>query len=223
MPMTVNTNTFSLNAQRQLMSTENGLQTSMQRLSSGLRINSAKDDAAGLQIANRLQSQTSGLSVAIRNGSDGISLAQIAEGALNESTAILQRMRDLALQASNGSNEAAERSALNQEVTALKSELDRISQTTSFGGVKLLDGSFTSKSFQVGAYVTSDDKITFSIASSAANTLGTGTGVTSGTKIATTPHMTAAINVSTKGGKPVLAAIAADLNKASINSIAMTP
>ncbi|WP_299730428.1 flagellin [uncultured Endozoicomonas sp.] len=185
MAMTVNTNVFSLNAQRQLMSTESGLQTSMQRLSSGLRINSAKDDAAGLQIANRLQAQASGLSVAIRNGSDGISLAQTAEGALNESTAILQRMRDLALQASNDSNGASERTALNDEVTALKSELDRISNTTTFGGVQLLDGSFTSKSFQVGATATANDKITFSIGSARSSDLGSGSGVTAGTKIAT--------------------------------------
>ncbi|WP_067515239.1 flagellin [Endozoicomonas ascidiicola] len=174
MAMTVNTNVFSLNAQRQLMSTESGLQTSMQRLSSGLRINSAKDDAAGLQIANRLQSQASGLSVAIRNGSDGISLAQTAEGALNESTAILQRMRDLALQASNDSNGIAERTALNDEVTALKAEMNRISTTTSFGGVQLLDGTFTSKSFQVGSTATAADKITFSINSASASDLGTG-------------------------------------------------
>ncbi|MGO0308847.1 flagellin [Endozoicomonas acroporae] len=184
MAMTVNTNSFSLNAQRQLMKSESGLQTTMQRLSSGVRINSAKDDAAGLQISNRLEVQSRGLAVAIRNANDGISLAQTAEGALNESTAILQRMRDLALQASNGSNEGDERAALNQEVTALKAELDRISNTTSFGGVNLLDGSFQNRSFQLGSTASANDKISFSIASAASADLGSGSGVTAGTKIA---------------------------------------
>jgi len=123
----------------------------MQRLSTGSRINSAKDDAAGLQIANRLTSQVNGLGVAVKNSNDGISMAQTAEGALQQSTSILQRMRDLALQSANGSNSTDERKALNSEVSELKKELDRIANTTTFGGKKLLDGSFGTTTFQVGS------------------------------------------------------------------------
>ncbi|TLX57207.1 flagellin [Stutzerimonas nosocomialis] len=151
MALTVNTNIASLNTQRNINNTSNALNTSMQRLSTGSRINSAKDDAAGLQIANRLTSQVNGLSVAVRNANDGISLAQTAEGALQQSTNILQRMRDLSLQSANGSNSDSERTALNSEVTQLKKELDRISNTTTFGGRQLLDGSFGTASFQVGS------------------------------------------------------------------------
>jgi flagellin len=151
MALTVNTNIASLNTQRNLQSSSNALSTSMQRLSTGSRINSAKDDAAGLQIANRLTSQVNGLGVAVRNANDGISLAQTAEGALQQSTNILQRMRDLSLQSANGSNSDSERDALNSEVGQLTKELDRISNTTTFGGRKLLDGSFGVASFQVGS------------------------------------------------------------------------
>ncbi|WP_312680500.1 flagellin [Stutzerimonas nitrititolerans] len=151
MALTVNTNVASLNTQRNLSNSANALQTTMQRLSTGSRINSAKDDAAGLQISNRLGSQISGLNVAVKNSNDGISMAQTAEGALQQSTNILQRMRDLSLQAANGSNSESERGALNDEVTQLKKELDRISNTTTFGGRQLLDGSFGTTSFQVGA------------------------------------------------------------------------
>lgn len=151
MALTVNTNIASLNTQRNLNSSSKALDTSLQRLSTGSRINSAKDDAAGLQIANRLTSQVNGLGVAVRNANDGISLAQTAEGALQQSTNILQRMRDLSLQSANGSNSDSERSALNAEVAQLTKELDRISNTTTFGGRKLLDGSFGTTSFQVGA------------------------------------------------------------------------
>lgn len=151
MALTVNTNIASLNTQRNLNSSSRALDTSLQRLSTGSRINSAKDDAAGLQIANRLTSQVNGLGVAVRNANDGISLAQTAEGALQQSTNILQRMRDLALQSANGSNSTDERKALNSEVTQLKKELDRISNTTTFGGRQLLDGTFGVASFQVGA------------------------------------------------------------------------
>jgi len=163
MALTVNTNIASLNTQRNLANSSNALATSMQRLSTGSRINSAKDDAAGLQISNRLTSQINGLGVAVRNANDGISLAQTAEGALQQSTNILQRMRDLALQSANGSNSETERSALNAEVGQLKKELDRIADTTVFGGQKLLDGKFSDVNFQVGsnAYET----IGFSIAS----------------------------------------------------------
>lgn len=123
----------------------------MQRLSTGFRINSAKDDAAGLQISNRLSSQVSGLGVAVRNANDGISLAQTAEGALQQSTNLLQRMRDLSLQSANGSNSSTERRALQDEVTQLQGEFNRVADTTSFGGRKILDGSFGSQAFQVGA------------------------------------------------------------------------
>lgn len=151
MALTVNTNIASLNTQRNLSNSSNALATSMQRLSTGSRINSAKDDAAGLQISNRLTSQVNGLGVAVRNANDGISLAQTAEGAMQQSTNILQRMRDLALQSANGSNDASDRSALQKEVSQLQSELDRIAETTVFGGRKLLDGSFTKVDFQVGS------------------------------------------------------------------------
>ncbi len=151
MALTVNTNIASLNTQRNLNSSSNALSTSLERLSTGSRINSAKDDAAGLQISNRLTSQINGLGVAVKNANDGISLAQTAEGALQQSTNILQRMRDLSLQSANGSNSTSERDALNSEVTQLKKELDRISNTTTFGGRKLLDGDFGVASFQVGS------------------------------------------------------------------------
>lgn len=151
MALFVNTNTASLNGQRNLMGASGGLETSMQRLASGLRINSAKDDAAGLQISNRLTSQINGLNVAIRNANDGISMAQTAEGALQESTNILQRMRDLSIQAANATNSTVDRNAIQEEVVQLKSELNRIADTTTFGGSKLLDGSFGNQQFQVGA------------------------------------------------------------------------
>lgn len=151
MALTVNTNIASLNTQRNLNTSSRALDTSLQRLSTGSRINSAKDDAAGLQISNRLTSQINGLGVAVKNANDGISLAQTAEGALQQSTNILQRMRDLSLQSANGSNSDSERTALNAEVNQLKKELDRISNTTTFGGRKLLDGTFGTTSFQVGS------------------------------------------------------------------------
>jgi flagellin len=151
MALTVNTNVASLNTQRNLNISSKALDISLQRLSTGYRINSAKDDAAGLQISNRLTSQVNGLNVATRNASDGISLAQTAEGALQQTTNVLQRMRDLALQSANGSNGPSERKALNEEVVQLQNELERISNTTTFGGKKLLDGSFGTAAFQVGA------------------------------------------------------------------------
>ncbi|EJX1329220.1 flagellin [Vibrio parahaemolyticus] len=151
MAITVNTNVAALVAQRHLTSATDMLNQSMERLSSGKRINSAKDDAAGLQISNRLQSQMRGLDVAVRNANDGISIMQTAEGAMNEVTNIMQRMRDLSLQSANGSNSQAERTALQEEVTALNDELNRIAETTSFGGRKLLNGAFGKSSFQIGA------------------------------------------------------------------------
>ncbi|HDY8038413.1 TPA: flagellin [Vibrio vulnificus] len=151
MAITVNTNVSVLVAQRHLANATDMLNQSLERLSSGKRINSAKDDAAGLQISNRLQSQMRGLDIAVRNANDGISIMQTAEGAMNETTNILQRMRDLSLQSANGSNSHAERTALQEEMTALNDELNRIAETTSFGGRKLLNGSFGSAAFQIGA------------------------------------------------------------------------
>ncbi|MGX9417224.1 flagellin [Vibrio sp. RC27] len=151
MSITVNSNVSAMTAQRYLNNASEVSQKSMERLSSGYKINSAKDDAAGLQISNRLTSQSRGLDVAVRNANDGISMAQTAEGAMNETTTILQRMRDLSLQSSNGSNTKSDRQAINQEVTALNDELNRIAESTSFGGNKLLNGTFGNKSFQIGS------------------------------------------------------------------------
>ncbi|CAM3749021.1 Flagellin B [Vibrio aerogenes CECT 7868] len=151
MAINVNTNVSAMTAQRYLNSAADGAQKSMERLSSGYQINSAKDDAAGLQISNRLSVQSRGLNMAVRNANDGISIAQTAEGAMNETTSILQRMRDLSLQSSNGSNSKSDRQAIQQEVSSLNDELNRIAESTSFGGNKLLNGTFGSKSFQIGA------------------------------------------------------------------------
>lgn len=147
----IQTNVSSLGAQRSLGNTNQALATTFQRLSTGLRINSAKDDAAGLQISNKLTSQINGLGVASRNANDGISLAQTAEGALQETTNLLQRIRDLSIQSANGSNSSSQRNALQAEVGQIQQEINRISDTTSFGGRNLLDGTFGSSSFQVGS------------------------------------------------------------------------
>jgi len=147
----INTNVASLNAQRNLSSSQSTLNTSMQRLSSGLRINSAKDDAAGLAISERFTAQIRGLDVASRNANDGISLAQTAEGALGEVTNNLQRIRELAVQSANASNSSTDRAALQTEAAQLLSEVDRVAGQTKFNGVALIDGSFTSAVFQVGA------------------------------------------------------------------------
>ncbi|WP_353093026.1 flagellin [Methylibium sp.] len=151
MAMSVNTNIVSLNAQRNLGTSQSSLATSMQRLSSGLRVNSAKDDAAGLAIAERMNASVRGLNVAARNANDGISLAQTAEGALGKVGDMLQRMRELAVQSGNATNSADDRKALQAEVTQLRDEIDRVAKNTSFNGRKLLDGSFTAAAFQVGA------------------------------------------------------------------------
>jgi flagellin len=147
----INTNVMSLNAQRNLTTSNSSLATSLQRLSSGLRINSAKDDAAGLAISERFSSQIRGLGQAQRNANDGISLAQTAEGALGQVTNNLQRIRELAVQSANATNSSTDRAALQAEVDQLLSEIDRVANQTEFNGVKLLDGSFTSAVFQVGA------------------------------------------------------------------------
>ena len=151
MAMSVNTNNVSLNAQRNLGTSQMSLATSMQRLSSGLRVNSAKDDAAGLAIAERMNASVRGLNVAERNANDGISLAQTAEGALGKVGDMLQRMRELAVQSANATNSTADRTALQAEVIQLRDEIDRVAKGANFNGKKLLDGSFMAAAFQVGA------------------------------------------------------------------------
>src|SRR6187549_4240919 len=153
MALVINTNVMSLNAQRNLTTSAGQLASSLQRLSSGLRINSAKDDAAGLAISNRMTTQINGLNQAARNANDGISLAQTAEGALGELTNNLQRIRELSVQAANASNSGTDRAALDQEVQQRLSEVDRIASVTAFNGQKVLDGSFGNALFQVGANV----------------------------------------------------------------------
>ncbi|MDN5498453.1 MAG: flagellin [Shewanella sp.] len=170
MAISVNTNVTSMRAQNQLNGANSKLSTSMERLSSGLRINSAKDDAAGLQISNRMTSQVNGIGVAMRNANDGISIAQTAEGAMQESTNILQRMRDLSLQSSNGSNSAEDRQSMQKEIGALQTELTRIANTTSFGGQKLLDGSYGTQKFQVGS--NANETISVSIGDVSAGSIG---------------------------------------------------
>ena len=170
MPQTINTNVSSLTAQRNLNRSQTSLATSLQRLSSGLRINSAKDDAAGLAISSRLTSQINGLNVAVRNANDGISLAQTAEGALDESTNLLQRIRELSLQSANATNTTSDRGALNAEVQQLTAEINRIAQTTQFNSQNILDGTFSTAQFQVGA--NANQIISFGIQGATTNLLG---------------------------------------------------
>ncbi len=189
----INTNTSSLNSQRNLNTSQAGLTNSLQRLSSGLRINSAKDDAAGLAISERMTSQIRGNDQAARNANDGISLAQTAEGDLSQIGTNLQRMRELAVQSSNASNSASDRAALNQEAQQLAQEIDRVAQNSTFNGVKLLDGSFNAQTFQIGANSTVNDRITItSIASARTSALG-GSG-TSTSSTVTGTVTTAALN-----------------------------
>ncbi|MGL5007961.1 MAG: flagellin [Plesiomonas sp.] len=240
MAITVNTNVTALNAQRNLNKTNNALNVSMQRLSTGNRINSAKDDAAGMQIANRLGSQISGLGVAMKNANDGISIAQTAEGAMQESTNILNKMRDLALQSANGSNSDADRAAMQKEVDSLKNEMTRIAETTTFGGQKLIDGSFGTKSFQVGSEA--NETIDISLGNMTAAKLGankTSTTTRLGTALAATN--TAGTNTVTDGellikgkgdetitvtagatAKQVAAQVNAVSNKTGVNASAKT-
>ncbi|BDM63791.1 flagellin [Shewanella sp. NFH-SH190041] len=174
MAITVNTNVTSLKAQKNLTMSNNHLATSMERLSSGLRINSAKDDVAGLSISNRLNSQVRGLEVGMRNANDAISIAQISEGAMQEQTSMLQRMRDLAVQAENGSNSSADLSALKAEMDQLALEITAIGNTTAFGNTKLLNGDFASgKQFQVGHQEGEDVTITVAKTDSSALAVNT--------------------------------------------------
>ncbi len=170
MALTINTNVSSLNAQRHLSKSQNELSTAMERLASGLRINSAKDDAAGLAISDRMTSQIRGLNQASRNANDGISLAQTAEGAMQESTNILQRIRELAIQSANATNSAADRAALQAEVNQIKAEMNRIAQATSFNNLNILDGTFIAQQFQVGA--NANETIGVTIASMLTDDLG---------------------------------------------------
>jgi len=173
MPSFINTNIASLNTQRSLNASQSSQMTALQRLSSGMRINTAKDDAAGLSISNRMTSQISGANQAVRNANDGISLVQTAEGDLSQIGNNLQRMRDLAVQSSNATNTASDRAALDAEVQALAQEIDRVATNSSFNGIKLLDGSFTAKNFQVGANASAQDSIQVTaIASSNLSALG---------------------------------------------------
>ena len=181
MAIGVNTNVMSLNAQRNLNNTSNAMAVSLQRLSSGLRVNSAKDDAAGLAIAERMNAQVRGLSVGIRNANDGISLAQTAEGALGSMTESLQRMRELAVQANNGTNTTTDRASLNAEFTQLAAEITRVVGATDFNGVKVLAGGAGAKNFQVGANNTANDLIsvtTTDMTGAAGLTAATGTTIT---------------------------------------------
>src|SRR5690554_2903966 len=182
MPQIINTNIASLNAQRNLNASQRDADTTLQRLSSGLRINSAKDDAAGLAIAERFSSQVRGLNQAVRNSNDGVSLAQVAEGALGESGNIVQRMRELAVQAANATNSASDRKALQSEVNQLKQELERIATTTQFNGLNLLDGTFQAQKFQAGANENQTISVSItgtridSLANNTRDTVASGTG-----------------------------------------------
>ena len=162
MALSINTNIASLTAQRNVTKTQGTLNKSLERLSSGLRINSAKDDAAGMAISNRFVAQVKGLDQAVRNANDGISLLQTSEGGMQEVTTILQRMREIGVQASNDTNSASDRSSLQGEMDQLYSEIDRIAGSTQFNGINLLDGSGGTKSFQIGAFKSRDNFTDFS-------------------------------------------------------------
>jgi flagellin len=231
MAITINTNVMSLNAQRNLGTSQSALAKSMQRLSSGLRINSAKDDAAGLAISDRMTAQIRGLNQAARNANDGISLAQTAEGALQESTNILQRMRELAVQSANDTNSASDRASLQAEVSQLISEMDRIAETTTFNGRRLLDGSFSGASFQVGA--NAGEQISFGISSAKSASIGgiaseTGSRVTASADSMTIAVGTgSAVTVSASGdfadgtyrGAASAYAVAAAMNDAGVSDL----
>jgi len=195
MAQVINTNVMSLNAQRNLNGSQKTMQSAIQRLSSGLRINSAKDDAAGLSISERMTSQVRGMNQAVRNANDGISLTQTAEGAMQETTNILQRMRELSLQSANSTNNGGDRQAIQEEVLQLQSEIDRIALNTEFNGTRILDGSFSSASFQVGA--NANQTISFAIGSVKGTSIG-GIATETGTEV--TAAAAADITISIGGG-----------------------
>ncbi len=240
MAAVINTNIASLNAQRNLNTSQSALNTSIQRLSSGLRINSAKDDAAGMAIADRMTSQIRGMNQAARNANDGISLAQTAEGDLQQIGNNLQRMRELAVQSANASNSASDRAALQGEIEQLQGEIDRVASNSQFNGVKLLDGSFNAQTFQVGANNTANDRITVdSIGSARTSGLGqsygasiTGTQLTASTGITAAGQFSVAVNggtavdiFSASGGAAIGGSakdIAAAVNSANITGLTAT-
>ena len=208
MSMYINTNVSSLNAQRNMSSTSKSLDTSYTRLASGLRINSAKDDAAGLQISNRLTSQINGLDQGNRNANDGISLSQTAEGAMDEVTSMLQRMRTLAQQSSNGTNNSSDRSALQQEYSQLSKEIDRVAKDTTFGGKNVLNGdSANTFAFQVGA--DAGQTIAIKLSSFSFGVAGIAGQTTTGAKTATWSSATSSYTITSGGA----------LTWSSINSI----
>ena len=241
MASTINTNINSLVAQRNLANNQASLSTSIARLSSGLRINSAMDDAAGLAISERMTSQINGLNQAGRNANDGISLSQVAEGALGSSSTILQRIRELAVQSANATNTASDRAALNAEVGQLTSELSRIAQTTQFNGQNLLDGSFTSATFQVGANANQtitattanfsttmygNNRIGSSIATSTGGpgdlvvgTLATGTNASNATSATTSPITADTLTITGTTGNATVAIAAGDSAKTVVANI----
>jgi flagellin len=198
MAQVISTNIASLNAQRNLNKSQSAMSTSLQRLSSGMRINSAKDDAAGLAISERFTAQIRGLNQAVRNSNDGISLAQTAEGALGEVTTNLQRVRELAVQSANATNSASDRAAMQQEVSQLVAEIDRVAGQTNFNGVKLLDGSFSAQAFQVGANVGETISVS-SITNATKAGLGLDNGTASATSTAVTGTALAAGDISVNG------------------------
>ncbi|KJK15698.1 flagellin domain-containing protein [Pseudomonas sp. NPDC087612] len=197
MALTVNTNTTSLGVQKNLNRASDALSTSMSRLSSGLKINSAKDDAAGLQISTRMTSQIRGQTMAIKNANDGISIAQTAEGAMQEQVNILQRMRELALQSRNDSNDSTNRTSLDNEFKQMSAELTRIAQSTQLNGKNLLDGSASTMTFQVGSNTGGENQISIDLS---AKFLASDLGITSAITIAGSDSTTAQTNFSAAMG-----------------------
>ena len=232
MPQVVNSNINALNTQRNLNRSQGDLATSLQRLSSGLRINSAKDDAAGLSIADRMTAQIRGLNQAVRNANDGISIAQVAEGALGEVTNALQRMRELAVQSANDTNSATDRASLQKEVSQLGAEISRIATQTQFNGKNLLDGSFSNGTFQVGAYA--GQTISFGIGSSKASDIGAnladsnahvGTALATATAVGTNGVASQTLTVSGSTGTAAVSVAANATAKTvsdSVNSVSAT-
>jgi flagellin len=212
MGMQVNTNISALNSYRNLSNTQNDLAKSLEKLSSGLRINHAADDAAGLAISQGLQSQVGGLTVASRNAQDGISVIQTAEGSLSEVQTILQRVRDLAVQSGNDSNNADSRSAIQTEVTALTSELTRISTSANFNGTKLADGSVATLTFQVGAgSVAADDQI--AVTTTNVGTIATAIGALTFVSAATALTSIAAVDTQITAVSTARASLGAQQNR----------
>jgi flagellin len=215
----INTNTASLNAQRNLTTSQSGLTTSLQRLSSGLRINSAKDDAAGLAISDRMTSQIRGLTQAARNANDGISLAQTGEGALSEITNNLQRIRELSVQSVNSSNSASDRAALDLEVQQRLSEIDRVSSSTSFNGLKILNGSAGNSAFQIGANVGETISIDMSVSM---RTNSIGSSATAATSVALNTLVDPTVSAGTAEQVASFTTGAVDLTKTDFSSVAAT-